>query len=120
MRDHGLMYVLSAIVLLNIIAIVILGNRIAPSPQQPPAQPIAQQPQTPPPVVISPPRPLVRTLIFEDKVTCPDCYDIRQYTDQLTDILNLSLEQGNPSAFHLTRLPALAFNQSLELYPGSY
>lgn len=111
MRDHFLLYALSAIVLLNIIAIVLLQSRIT-------EQEIAAAQPTGLRRVIGPERADVRTVVLTDN-RCPDCFDIGQYLKVLNDTvdMNVSVAQQNVAQFKSERLPAVAFNKSFEEYP---
>jgi hypothetical protein len=112
------MYVLSGIVLLNIIAIVLLNNRLAD--EETPQVPAQENIIAPPAPVIVTPRVLVRTLILEDKALCPDCFDIGEYLVALNDTISMEVEvvpESQLSLFHSNKLPAIAFNASLASYP---
>lgn len=111
------MYVLSGIILLNIIAILLLNNRLAEQEQ---AKTIPPPPQAAPPPVIVTPRAAVRTLIIEDKTRCPDCFDVREYITTLNDTVDMRVETvptGQLTLFKSDKLPAIAFNASIEAYP---
>jgi|GEM_PF-7002877 len=127
LREHSLAVVLSAIVLLNIIAIVILGQRVERQEEEwdrlqvgtnltEPAQ-ASDAPSSPPQKQVIRTQPLVRTLILEDTERCPRCWDIRTYIEALNDTINMAVETAPHDLFALPRLPALVFNASLEGYP---
>jgi hypothetical protein len=114
-RDHVLMYVLSGIILLNIIAIVLLNNRLVV--ETPPVQEM-QPPPLIQPIIITQ-RETVRTLLIEP--ACADCFDIREYLVALNDTISMQVEvvpQTDLLLFASNRLPALAFNASLASYPS--
>jgi hypothetical protein len=116
---------LCAILILNVIAIVLLSNNleteraasITPSAPAPPAQ------------QLPPEKPLVRAIILEDKTACPDCFDIRAYASALDGAMNVVTEEGDLAAWNARlvadsrdlpnskRLPAIAFNATIEQYP---
>lgn len=116
---HAVMYVLAAIVLLNVIAISLLSMRATEQ------EPAPRQPNT----AYVLPKPEVAVLLLPAP-DCPDCYDVRQYIAELDDTMNLTLSEGDPEEFrraiavqsrlvpNADRLPALAFNASIEHYPG--
>lgn len=120
-REWGLAYVLCAIIILNIIAIAILSNRLE-------EERVATQTPPPTPSLIEH-RPLVRAVILEDTARCPDCFDIRSYVTALDDAINLEIEEGDWELWsgrvradsrmltNAQRLPAIAFNATIEEYP---
>ena len=104
-REWALAYVLCAIVALNVIAIVLLSGRL--------------QAPTPAPAVAPPARPPVRAVVLEDS-RCQDCFEIRQYATALVDAMALETETGDLAEWEgrlAGRLPAIAFNASIEMYP---
>jgi hypothetical protein len=136
-RRLGLALVLAGILALNLIAILMLGGKVAreqadvPGGQQaqgkdPRGQEQEQQAQPAAPA----PRPPVRVVILEDKSRCPDCYDIREYVRALNETLELVPEEGDWDAWEMRfaadsrilpmRLPALAFNATIEEYPQNF
>jgi hypothetical protein len=118
MADRLLMYALSAIVILNIVAIVLLNNRIAAQEAaQTSVQAPVQQAKEPTPAAALP---VVRTVVLEDSARCSGCFDIGEYVTALNGSISMQIEHADPSEtvlFASGRLPALAFNQSLALYP---
>ncbi|MDD9954263.1 MAG: hypothetical protein OXR66_08075 [Candidatus Woesearchaeota archaeon] len=119
------MYTLAGIVLLNVIAIMILSGRIEDTPVQeriqvraPTQDPIPENP-VPEPVPEEQAvddLPLVRTLVLQ--ADCQDCYDIDLYVETLRDYINMDVEYAeDPYIFKSERLPALAFNTTIEEYP---
>lgn len=118
-RDHALMYVLSAIIILNIIAIVLLQNRLPDAPEQPVGGEDVGNVGTPDAAIPEPVRPqraLVRALILEHG--CDDCYDISSYLVELNDTIDMETGTAPAAAFDPPRLPAIAFNASIEEYPN--
>jgi len=113
-RKYALMYVLSGIVLINIIAIVILSMRVQ---QETPPQVRPQE--IPPERHITKNNPLVRTLLIEDREECPDCFGITLYLSELKDIVNMSVVRVSPDSLGVRYYPALAFNASIMEYPES-
>ncbi|MBR9700670.1 hypothetical protein GOV11_02290 [Candidatus Woesearchaeota archaeon] len=107
-----LMYVLSAVIVLNVIFILLMQVKLDES-----AAPVVPRPV---PKVIPPPEPEVlpevRTLVLESS-DCPECYDVRAYADLLKNQINILLEDGPDGIFETKILPALVFNQSIEEYP---
>lgn len=125
MRSSGLMYVLSGIVLLNIIAIVLLSRNLPaagePTVQQEGYHAVPPNSFEQPNVIeVSAPQPLVRTLVLQDPHNCPDCFDILRYAEELQDMINMSIENADLGVIDTSRLPALAFNQTIEQYPESF
>jgi hypothetical protein len=112
-RDHFLMYALCGVVLINVIAIMLLNNQLAAreraeAPLPPKAEPIRTQPS-------------VRTLVIQDKVHCPDCFDLNAYATELEDTILMRVEQVDAATaptFSADILPAIAFNATLEEYPA--
>jgi hypothetical protein len=118
MRDHVLLYSLAVIILLNITAIVILQNRIVEQTMPIVAEP-DPVPANHPPIIIIMDRPDVMTLILEDE--CDGCFDIRQYIAALNETIDMEVRAVDASDLDLfasERLPAIAFNKSLEQYPS--
>jgi hypothetical protein len=113
-RDAVLMITLGAIVILNLIAIVLLNNQLA-------EEELAQVPQVEQPrqiVQLPPPLP-VRTLLLQNRNTCPDCYSIEHYVGELNDSIPLQAEfvpEEQQSLFASPRLPAIAFNATFAQY----
>lgn len=103
----SLAIVLSAILALNVIAILLLSGG---SDDRPPADVSTEE--TSPPVV--------RTLVLEDRDACPDCFNVSLYLAELQDVIDLEIVHASPEGFGLPRQPALAFNASIESYPASY
>lgn len=101
-QDHFLLVTLSVIVLINIIAIILLQNDI--TVDEPVLYSAYSQPE-------------VRTLILSDK-KCIDCYDIRRYVAALNSTVNMQVEDAPADLFDTPRLPAIAFNATLEKYPS--
>jgi len=122
MRDHWLMITLSGIILLNIIAIILLQNRIVEQQESAVTARIAREQKIaeqnePEPIQQTLSRPGVRTLILENY--CKECFDIRQYLTALNDTVNMSVEvvlQEYLEVFNSTKLPAVAFNESFAQY----
>jgi hypothetical protein len=126
-RDHFLMFALAGILVINIIAIVLLNNRLADretnSSTAPPSATLGPG-DVPPQAAQNNTRqvirtqPLVRALIL-DIPSCPDCYDLGQYVVALNDTVNMEVERVSAQDFPFTpqRLPAMAFNKTLEEYP---
>jgi hypothetical protein len=115
------MYILSGIVILNILAIVLLNNRLAEEHTPPPAAAPeeAVQAASPPAPVFAAPRTLVRTVVLNPD-SCPDCFDIGQYISVLNGTMDMVVENApanNVFLFRSEKLPALAFNTSIEAYP---
>jgi hypothetical protein len=112
-RDHLLLYALSAVILINIVAIVMLQARVAEIPEHAPVVATITAP------VLPVTAPLVRTLILP--APCDDCFDISEYAIALNDTINMAVEtvpQDRIPAFGSALLPAIAFNQTLEEYPA--
>lgn len=118
-RAHVLTVVLSAIILLNIIAIVLLSNRadrqqeevraVPNSALQPEAQEVVRENREE--------KALVKTLLLVPR-DCPQCFDISFYLEELNKTINIDPVDADPSLIGAARLPALAFNATLEEYPG--
>ena len=107
------MYVLSGIILINIIAIVILSMQT----QEPDAPTIEQTIPVERQIVTS--KPAVKTLIIEDRNECPLCFDIDEYLPQLDDVVNMTTQRASPEDLGLQYYPALAFNSTILEYPES-
>ena len=133
-REWALAYVLCAILLLNVIAIVLFASRLEEESRTAPASPIglpsvADAPPVPAPSAAADTRPLVRAVVLEDPARCPDCFDIRQYAVSLDGTIAISTEAGDLAAWdarlaaddrdlaNSKRLPAIAFNATIRDYP---
>lgn len=118
---RDLVIVLAAILLLNVIAIMYIQMKDIQVKEEPLQETPMQESREEAPLAANAasPKPLVEVLVLED-ANCPECFDIRQYLEELDDVLNMSVRQGPAGPFAPPRLPALAFNASVELYPESF
>jgi glutaredoxin len=97
-----------AIIALNVLAIVLLSNRLSPEQKQE----IVLEPQQ----LIRDQEP-VRTLVLG--ASCPDCFDIMEYVYALNDTILMDVEKvpaADVPLFGTERLPAIAFNESFASY----
>lgn len=118
--SRPVIYVLLAIILLNVIAIFLLQNRLPEETLQPPLGESIQQEVIPAAqnVKYVQAKPLVRTIIFEDRQLCPRCFDIEEYVAELSELLNMSTETAPRELFNVTVIPSIAFGQTINEYPG--
>lgn len=133
-RQHALLYVLSAIVILNVLIIFILQQRVVESESANSASGLSPEllPTNHPssaPIIVSAPKPAVRAIILWQENVCDDCFDVGKYLEALNGTMNLTVEHGEAGVFEqyvlrssdldsrVTRFPAIAFNDSIEFYP---
>jgi glutaredoxin len=131
-KNRIFIIVLGAIILLNIIAILLIHNKIAERQvavvDTVPNDVLSESADVPsedsialPPREVVRTQPLVKTYIMNaDCSNCNDLYDIMTYVVALNETINMEVSYVTPEEIGITpeRLPALLFNESITAYPS--
>ncbi len=124
-RSTAIISALCAVIALNLILILVIrSNSPGPGPSHERTSGDAQAAPTQRPAqgtggMPNESLPAVGVLVLEPS-GCADCFNISRYVDDLRDTVTMDVSAGDPAPFHPARLPALAFNQTLERYPDEF